>query len=748
MTKRFIGHGLVALSLFGIAWIPINALWTENTPAENPTYIRRVYGNHTVGQRFHINHPLHALTIVARAQQNQSARLLLSDEQGQSLGHIDVALTDTDQRVHITLDQPLAPGEHLITFHTLTDVPIEEAILLRIQVLSERYAEGNLVMDGQDVYGDLGFRLYERVPLWRVVMIWGQVTGRTIDRGAMRLGSSLILATLLFIFSEVLLTKKHLRRGALIAGLLLLAVAAISIRLPYLSLIEGVFGGDAFNYLSKAQALLVGSDPFAADPRKGPLFPLLLVPGFFLPDPLMWSRVVGIGAAAATVVLLPLLARSFGAGWGVALGSGMLLAVNQDFIWESANGLATTLYVSLVVAAGVAYLHAHQQRWQWLLVILLGLIFLTRYEGALLVVVLLPALWIRERLPWRRAALLIVTTIAIMAIPQISFLWSGVSGIRTVDDLAHDEGLALALSVPDLRDNLNELRHFVNLAWATPERGTDVLRALPLGILVGVGLYILRRKWPAFNQHGAIWVSAAACLTLGVLLFTKSSASRELLIAMPWLLIGIGMVPWLNLRRYDAVVVSLLLIVHALAITLILPKTRYYLFLLPFLSLWLAWGLYTLVRWNESKFARAVAYTALGLAIVFLYSDGTKGLRDIELEKYNSSSAHTTVMIQAMRQLRTRSGAVGTRTGPEAPLLIYLTESRQHFFAESDKDDSVESELAWIKEKNIRFLVERPEESIWQSVPAHSDLFERLHTFTTIYGESRVNVYEVQRSKL
>jgi hypothetical protein len=120
---------------------------------------------------------------------------------------------------------------------------------------------------------------------------------------------------------------------------------AIAIRAPYTHLVEGVFGGDAFNYLSKSRALLAGQDFFAADSRKGPVFSLLIAPGLFMLDPLWWSRWVGIIAAAGTVTLTVFIARRLQLGWPAAAIAGLLVAVNMEFLWESSNGLANTTYV-------------------------------------------------------------------------------------------------------------------------------------------------------------------------------------------------------------------------------------------------------------------------------------------------------------------------------------------------------------------------------------------------------------------
>jgi hypothetical protein len=725
MEKRYIIATLIIVGLVALSWIPVKTLRVENTPAENPQYIRRIYKTHTVSQTFEI----------------------VTDEQDRVLAQPSLPLTAEDRWIPITLEPPLEPGKHTLTFRNESVEDTEDALLIRFQILSDRYTEGNMQVDGNDSYGDIGFRLYEWVPAWRTTLIWGQITDKAAYRGLIRGGVSLILAALAWSVIQFALKKKTKRTLWLSITLLTIALIAVCVRLPYLSLIESVFGGDAFNYLSKADAMVQGSDPFAADPRKGPLFSLLLIPAFFLPDPLTWSRLVGIAAAAAAAGILPLLARKLGASWVVAISSGFLLTINQDFIWESPNGLANTLYVALIVASIWAYLKSKEAPWQWILAVLLGLTFLTRYEGVLLSAALLPALWVRQKLRWQRGVKLVAVTLMFMAIPQISLIWSGSSGIRTGSDLVHDEGLSIVFSKAELTNNMYELRYLINSAWITPEDRTNVMWALPLGMLLGIAIYLIHRFGPRVYQYGAPWISVILLLTISLLLFTKSSAAREVFIAIPWVCIGVGIIWSCTKKSFDATAITIFILLHTIAITLILPKTRYYLFLMPFFALYLAWGLHTLLVWKTSKLSRAIACLGIFIMGIFLYTDGTKGLKEIELEKYNARSATTTVMLEAMRDLRLKPGNVAIRTGPEAPVLLYLPSSRRYFFADGEGDIG-SAELAWLKMHNIRYLVERPDESTWRSVKSHPALFEHLHTYKTIYGEPQVNVYGVHTSKL
>lgn len=724
------------------AFIPVLALRQHSVPKEDPKYIRRVFGEHTVGQRITGEYPVHTIEVAVRGNDTYPATIIAVDEEGKERGRAGINLTPQDQWVRVQLTPPLTPGQPVITFTTTTETSQDQAILIRYESQSELYEGGLMIVDGEDSYGDIGFRTFQRVPLWQSVAIWGQITDAAAIRGLNRLLISLLIAGLLFAAS------RGNSRPVVVGGLLvLLALATFSIRVPYLQSIEGIFGGDAFNYLSKANEALQGNDPFAADPRKGPLYSLLLIPGFFTPDPLLWSRLVGMIAAAGAAVLLAFVAREFKLSWGLAIGAGVLLAVNQDFIWESPSGLANTLYVAFILGSILAYLKGKNRNWQWALAVLCGLTFLTRYEGVVIAAVLLPALWWREKLPWKRAILLITTAILIMMIPQVSLVWSGTSGIRTFEDLQADGGLSLVQSLGGLADNLYQFNKFINSMWLTPEEG-DIhpftLPAVGLGVLASVAIGLLKAR--SFKNGRLYWATAglASLLVLAIFMLTKSSAARQFLIVIPWLFTGLGLVPFIRSRRYDALVVLAVALLQMFVILLILPKSRYFLPLIPFFTLLLVFGIHSLLQWGKSNYAQLATLFALGMLSTYAYAEGHQSLQ-LTQEVYNVRAHSTNMMIKAATFLRSQHGNVGIPNGDEEVAKILLPVKRRMFY--KGGVDAM-PELSWMKGNNIKYLVERSDGPFWQSVRERPDLFELLHTYENIHGEERVLVYVVKREDL
>ncbi len=736
----------VGVACLGVLFIPTDAVRESNGPKEEAQYIRRLYEDHTVGQTLDSMHPVHAMHILVRSEQPQESTIIATDETERERGRVTTPVTPQDTWIRFDFSPPLSPGKQAITFRTLPDVPKERSVLLRYQSDSRFYAHGYMIVDGEPSYGDLAFRAIERLPFWRNVLLWGNITPDSAIRGGKRISAGLVVGGVLMIAARTIRTTRR-PRLAITLFLLLIAAAAIIIRLPVAWTIEGVYGGDAFNYLSKTNALLQGEDFFAADPRKGPLYSLLLILGMFTSDPLAWSRLVGIGAAAGAIALLPLVARRFSLSWEMALGAAGLLAVNQDFIWESPNGLANTLFAVLIVAATLAYLNANDRRWQWALAVLLGMTFLTRYEGGLLSAVYLPALWIRERLSWKRAILLGATTVAIMAIPQLSLLWSGTPGIRTATDVLNDGGLSLAHSVRDYQNNANRFREFSAAVWIFPGEKSLVVPVIVGGLLIGGVLTGMRRR--LMDAHVLLGPALAvlSLVVLCILVLGKSSRLREYLSAVPWLLIGIGITPWVATRVIDALAVWGVVVSQIAIVTLILPKPRYYLHLIPLLALGMAFGVQHLAQWRNSWYPRAVAALTIGILTSVFYVDGQKTLEG-RIEKYNKQAQHVYVMMQAVKDLRRQSQPAGFRTPDEPPIVVYLPTGRRFFFTDTEESGVGERELQWIQENNVWYVVERNEGNVWQSVREHPDLFEHPRIFVSTFGNARVSVYGVHRDRV
>lgn len=741
MIKQvYLAVGVLLVVAVVLAGIPVIIKAIENGPKADPSYVRRVWADHTVGQTFAYDHPLVELEILVRGQRDEKTALEVTDGDGNVVAKKNLELTSRDEWVPLWFAKPLSPGAQQVTLRAPNIQEQADAILVRFQIDSDIYDGGHMTIDGQESYGDIAFRAYERGPLWRAVQVAGQITNTSAQKAFGALAGGAIIAALLFASSRLLRG-----RWTIVLPFVLLVLLSIAIRVPYTYSIEGVFGGDAFNYLSKTSALLAGEDPFAADPRKGPLFSLLLVPGFFQRDPLLWSRWVGIAAAAAAVVITPLVARRFGISWQLALLSGLLLAVNKEFIWESPNGLANTLYTALIIASVWAYvelLRSPRPRWLWLLAALLGLTALTRYEGILVAAVLLPAVWMRQRIPLKQVAKSVAITGALIAIPFTSYIWSGVSGIRTLPDIRSDGGLSLVDSAGQLEANLSRAQAFFAGLWLNFESLPPVMPPLLFGMIAAAALAAFGQSYPAQRSYTATVLAIAVLVAMTVLMMMKASLGPHDLIALTLLATGAGIVWMIYAGKSGALAMLIVALLQVAIITLMLPKSRYFLPAIPFVSLALAASLQALTGKNPSRLRHALGLLIGGTAATYFFLTGSSALA-VRAEKYNSNAQDTAVLVNALYYLRNSHGNVGSFATGEVPVRIYIPPQRLFLFSDSSNTGTA-GEIAWISEHHIKYLLERDRQPYWQSVRAHPDAFVRVHTFDSIFGDSKVFVYQVK----
>lgn len=736
--------GLVLLLVIAALFVPTLAVHEKHPPKEESKYIRRVWGAHTAGQRWRHEYAIDAVSFLVRGYTDQTVDVILEDEQARPLASERVSLKTNDQWRRFTLTSPLPPGEHAVRLRAPALGSAEDALLVRFQADSGLYEPGEMVVDETPSYGDLAFETYERVPLWRAVQIWGQITDKAARRGSARILWAAGLALVVWVGGKWLRRMPN-GRWRLGIPLVLLFLLAWAVRAPYATAIEGVFGGDAFNYLSKAADLAAGGDPFASDPRKAPFFSFLLVPGLFMPDPLLWSRWVGITGAASAVGLLPLVARRLGVPWPWALASGVFLAVNQEFIWEAPSGLNNTVYTGLIVAAVLSWLHSAQRRSLLALAIFGGLVPLTRYEGILMSAILLPAAWLRQRVDARRIVLTAIIAAGLAAMPLSSYFITGVSGVRTLEDIRSDAGLQLVLSPDDLHQNLQYGADFIRDSWVVEATNNmPVLYVWLSGIAAGCILW--GWKWRT-RPRGQRW-GQLACLILllgvvGVLILTKSSPAHAAMAGLPIFISGVGMVELLRRKPIEASALAFALLLHTAAIILILPKPRYFLPLLPFFAIALAAGLASLAQWPRAHHRSLLAMLVVMLLAVFFYHDGSLSLQ-ARLEWYNGKAQDSAVMIAASKFIRGQEVRAGFINKGEQPILIYVPAARRFMFSAIGDTPKLDQEETYIRDSGLQLLVERNREPTWEIVRVYPERFELVQTFASPHGESKVLVYRVK----
>ncbi|MCE9643417.1 MAG: hypothetical protein K8Q97_03850 [Candidatus Andersenbacteria bacterium] len=741
---RIYGVWGILVVVFVAAFFPISVLRVQDAPKEDEKYVRRIYDNHTVGQVFrHDYYSISKLAVLVRADAPHSATLIARNGEGKEVGRENIDLTTEDQWVEFTFKKSLKKGTDTIFFSTISGTRMRQSILMRYQIDSDLYSEGNMVVDGKDSYGDIAFQVTETSPAWRALLVWGQVNGTSAQRAALFLVEGAICAAAVFGLLQIRF-RAHRQFRRYIPSVALF-VCTVFMCAPYAHLLNGVFGGDAFNYMDKAFALIHGQDPFAADARKGPFFSLLLIPGLFLPDPLVWSRWVGIVAAGLVAGLVPLVARRMGIGWPVATMAGVFVAENSFLLFEAPDALAMTTFTFLILLCVYSFLSIKKNgKFLWVLAIASGLTMLTRFEGALVGAILLPAAWIRYRISWRNILWPIVVAILIMALPLSSYIISGKSGIRTAQDIQNDDGLFLVHSIHDKQLELNIQRSYEFFTNVFIEKGTNMNIALYLvaGVLIGILLVLTRRYMPRISSQvlGAIGICSAVVFLFALAM--NNEVNKYMLVALLYMLTGIGIAFFVQKKPIEGIAILFAIASQVAVIIWILPKTRYFLPTIPFLYLFLAYGIYSLAR-SKKRIVQFVVLVILSTAGIYFYQDEQKYLEK-DVEAYNNKAFETDVLVKALIDLRSSKQSVAVESLDDLAVRMYVAPEKLFYIQLNQTSDIAQQELQFIQGNHIHFLLKREDSDDWQIAQKNPELFSDPKIYTTKNGDAKVLVYTVK----
>lgn len=663
MPSKLIGLGILSAIAVIAAIFPTEYVHRSLSASEDPKYIRRVYAEHSVGQTFHAKYPVDTIRILVRGYHPASI-MLHSAVAGQTQA-IPIALTEQDQWVDIPLEPSLPPGQYDLTLTAPELQDQSDALLIRFQVASTFFEPGSMVVDGQPSYGDIALQFVDRIPAGLQIV-------RYFEHRPNHLTAT-IRAVL--IASVLTLTLIALPRNRTVWRWMLIALFAftVAIRIPTLARIDGVFGGDAFNYLSKAKAWMEGDDPFNADPRKGPFVPLVLMPVLLLDDPIAWSRFTGALAAGVAVVATALTARALGIGPRLALTAGLLAAVNRELWWESLNGLANVPYAALIALSTYSFV----RRAPFHTALYSTLATLTRYEGLLVVAIYVPAVWLRHRL--RLSTLRpLLTPLLLLAVPLVFWPLTGGLGIRTADDIASDTGLYIAWDWGDYVSNLKRFQAYLEQLW----------------------FFDLSAPLSHFNQ--AIHITAIIGAAILVI--------RRPKIGIPIVLVALAQIA---------------------AVTAILPKTRYYVQLVPLFTVATIYGLSILPR----KISLPLATLLVSGVALNTYA------RLPELyEDYNARAHHDSVMMQVATYFRRHEGRPAFATNFLAAE-TYLPRSGSVMGA----PETVEAQIEWLRNNHATHLVETDQLPWFQSLlQAFPEKFEYVTAFKASYDPTTATIYRIQ----
>jgi hypothetical protein len=574
----------------------------------------------------------------------------------------------------------------------------------------------------------------QQVPVWKYIKLWSQ-DNKSLATYLRRMGTVTLSITAVLLALQYGF-KSPKRR--MVIGCAILFIVAILLRLPTLQEVKGVFGGDAFNYFFKASAWIQGYDPFAADPRKGPIYSLLILPGLLTPDPLLWGKLTTITASAATAVIAALLLAALSVPTVIALAGGLLLAVNRQLWWESVHSLANITFGALILYSLFLYIRSRPKKGEGYALGLTGaLIALTRFEGILVPAILLPSYWASSRFNLKILKQLLVPLCILLAIPFLTWPFTGQVGIRTWSDIESDGGLSLAHSIDDFKENLKLYRLFIGRAWVLTTAVGPQTQAFVLGLGTLAVLAVIRARFKDKFKITQPYIGVVVLGTLLVLTVLNSgeiARQRSLIFTY---LTGIGAGYLLTYKWKFGWPLLLIFISQSFAITWILPKERYYIHLLPIMGITLMVGLFFVAGWHKEMKKNIILILLSACIVSTVYWSSEHDLHGL-IDKYNEQAQENTIQLDVARILRPLPGSVAA-AGDYLPLRLYLTDTR----LKTARAASVEDTVAWLTQKNVSYVVDFDFDPIFaESISTYPDKFELMHSLKA--NGYKANIYKLR----
>lgn len=577
--------------------------------------------------------------------------------------------------------------------------------------------------------GELALALEEKIPAWEYATRFQLEHPDLAQKIIFTVIGGIILMLILLGSSRI----------PFFIALFIFACVAISIRIPLAHSIDSAYGGDAFNYLLKSRAWIDGADPFSADPRKAPLYSFLAIPGLAnIFDAVTWERWVNITTAGGTVVLVSLFLRRLGVPVGLAIGGGALLAVNRDFQFESVQGLSNTVYAFFVLLSGYALLISRP----YMLALASGLAFLTRYEGGAVAVVLMPFIFLQKNISAIKKYTSLGMLILLVVFPFMLFPFSHSIGIRTLSDIQSDDGLYLTHSMDDFWSNFKGFTTLWGRMWIlTPNIGHPFF-ALGAGVALGIMAHVIfMRIWGRKILPAIPYVLALLFLTLVI---RNISEEAPYIVYLFSLLagIGIGYSAWRIPRKFIPILA--MLIVQIIVITLILPKSRYYLPVIPYAAIAISAGIYCVSGAGKKGIGRMGSLILMSFFVMFTYVDAMQALPG-QVSDYNEKSSGQTVLLNAARAVKYLDGIVGIAEGSDLQMRAYLPMNRVTVFPDSLRN--IDTQSALLREKNVEYIVDTTENPYFAVlVEAHGEMFEKVSSFTTKWADTTATLYRLQHN--
>lgn len=232
---------------------------------------------------------------------------------------------------------------------------------------------------------DLSLALVEKVSVWKAIL----TIAHNRQEDWQYVGIGLLISLLIAIPALVPIQKSW----KWVIALFTICIASYGVMLTIIPQFGGVSGGDPYDYLSIAQSIQHGQNPFL-NTKRLPGYPLLLVPTFASHafDDQLVMRIITSTSGILGIIFIALIARMLTSSWVPAIASAAILAFQKDYIWTAMRPEPYAIYTTLLLLALYLFFLSYQQQSKlWVRIafgLCLGYATMTRQEGFVLAAVL------------------------------------------------------------------------------------------------------------------------------------------------------------------------------------------------------------------------------------------------------------------------------------------------------------------------------------------------------------------------
>lgn len=568
--------------------------------------------------------------------------------------------------------------------------------------------------------GSLAIEVLERVPAWRAFLNAANRYQNSWSKIAISATGVALITMCALYFPRPQWSAKRTQIYQAVA-LAVVVIAALAIRIPVISSLHGVSGGDPYNYLLMAQSLARFESPFNEGEKRLPGYPLILVPTVLssASDDHTYMRITSSLSAAGALIMLVLLARALSLPWPVQLVAPILIAWQKDFFATSLRPEPYTFYTFLLLCSLVLFFSSRKPWQEVLFGICLGWAALTRQEGFVLAALLGIAWFLPLNLQPGKGYKARAFSFLRMFLPALLIILpffihnTRLYGNPFTTPYFGGDRLQIVNSWEAFKDNLGStwgvIGSLLRPSWEELERynvlGTSVLTGLLLTFL----WWTLISYVPVKKKNLLAFSAMATATVFGVTFIALTLASKDIVVSLaPGFLAGIILISpiFFAIRTGPkGILVVAIVLSQLLVATWFHPFAKHYQQILPLVGLMIAVCWITPAKKTDSDpgliFTRAyVACTVVLLPIAWLTLITYSAINGM-IDRQNAGGALDSVIYRAVKFALSQEGPYGADQG-YLPARLYFGHDGRYFY---DDASTPPQETKWLQDNGVRTLI-------------------------------------------